>query len=205
MSDPLREKWHDLLQSLHVDRVLADRAFDEIRAHYESAGRHYHTLDHVRHVLDTATSLAAHTRHANAVYLAAWLHDVIYDSRASDNEERSADYAVRLCERLGIPDGERVAALILATKTHTAGDDPDAQVLVDADLAILGADEAAYLRYAENIRKEYAWVPDDAYRAGRRRVLESFLGRPKLFHFLSDRDDAARRNIAAEIARLTPA
>jgi predicted metal-dependent HD superfamily phosphohydrolase len=205
MSDLLREKWHELLQALHVDRALADRALDEIRAHYGSAGRHYHTLDHAWHVLATTEGLAAHTRHASAVYLAAWLHDVIYDSRASDNEERSADYAVRLCERLGIPEGERVAALILATKTHMAGDDPDAQVLLDADLAILGANEAVYMRYADNIRKEYAWVPDDAYRAGRRRVLESFLSRPKLFHFLGDREDAARRNIVAEIARLMPA
>jgi predicted metal-dependent HD superfamily phosphohydrolase len=186
-----------------VDRALADRTFDDIRAQYASAGRHYHTLDHVRYVLATAESLAAHAHHPNAVYIAAWLHDVIYDSRAPDNEQRSADYAVDLCERLAIPDGERVAALILATKTHTAGDDPDAQVMLDADLAILGADEAAYTRYAENIRREYAWVAADAYRDGRRRVLERVLNRPRIFHFLNELEDQARWNVAAEIARLT--
>ena len=69
----------------------------------------------------------------NAVKLAAWLHDVIYDSKASDNEERSAEYAERLSEKLSIPEGRMVASLILKTKTHEAGDGLDAQVLIDAD------------------------------------------------------------------------
>ena len=86
--------------------------------------------------------------------------------------------AERLCKELSIPEGHRVAALIMKTKTHDAGDDADAQVLLDADLAILGASEPAYLDYAKKIRQEYAWVPEPEYRQGRRRVLESFLSRP---------------------------
>ena len=74
---------------------------------------------------------------------------MIYDSKASDNEERSAEYAVRLCEKSSIPEGQLVASLILKTKTHDAGDDADAQVLIDADLAILGASESDYRDYAE--------------------------------------------------------
>jgi hypothetical protein len=65
----------------------------------------------------------------NAVKLAAWLHDVIYESKASDNEERSAEYAERLCEELAIPEGQQVAALVRMTKTHDAGDDVDGQML----------------------------------------------------------------------------
>ncbi len=204
MNDPLQHQWQRLLQAWQVDAAASEKAFGEIRDRYGSAGRHYHTLDHVRHVLETAERLAAHTRNANAVFLAAWLHDVIYDSRATDNEERSAEYAVGLCQRLAIPEADRVAALILATRTHEAGDDPDAQVLLDADLAILGADVPIYDRYAENIRKEYSWVPDAAYCAGRRRVLERFLRRARIYYFLTKLEDAARRNLAAEIARLVP-
>ena len=114
----------------------------------------------------------------------------------------SADYAERLCERLSIPEGRLVAALILKTKTHSAGDDADAQVLLDADLAILGAGEPAYRIYAEQIRQEYAWVPESEYRTGRQRVLQTFLDRPRIYHVLSRREAAARRNLAAEIARL---
>ena len=138
----------------------------------------------------------------NEITLAAWLHDVIYDSRATDNEERSADYAQSLCAKLSYPQGPVVAALILQTKSHHAGDDADAQVLLDADLAILGADEPVYRTYAANIRLEYSWVPETEYRLGRRRILERFLNRPSIYHFLVQLENAARRNMAAEVAQL---
>ncbi len=202
MNHVLRGKWHDLLRAWAVDPMLADRTFEEIVEYYAGPGRFYHTLDHVRDVLDTVESLGSHARNLNAVKLSAWLHDVIYDSRASDNEERSADYAGRLCEQLSIPEGRIIASLILKTKSHDAGDDADAQVLLDADLAILGASEPVYQSYAQQIRQEYAWVPEADYRQGRRRVLENFLNKPRIFHLLCQLEVPARRNIAAEISRL---
>jgi predicted metal-dependent HD superfamily phosphohydrolase len=185
-----------------VDPVLITESFEDISNRYAEPGRFYHTLDHVQHVLDTVETIGSHTRNLNAVRLAAWLHDVIYDSKASDNEERSAEHAERLCEKLSIPEGQRVAHLILTTKTHDAGADPDAQVLVDADLAVLGASEPAYRAYAENIRQEYSWVPEPKYRNGRRQVLAKFLTRTRIFHFLRHLEEPARRNISGEIARL---
>lgn len=205
MNERLGRKWHDLLRAWSVAPTLADRALEDVCQHYAEPGRFYHTLDHVQNVLEAVESLGSHTRNLNAVKLAAWLHGVIYESRASDNVERSAAYAERLCEQLSIPEGRLVASLIRKTKTHDAGDDPDAQVLLGADLAILGATEPAYRDYAERIRQEYAWVPEAEYRQGRRRILENFLSRPKIFHFLRQLEDPARRNIAAEIVRLAVA
>jgi predicted metal-dependent HD superfamily phosphohydrolase len=202
MNDGPRRKWHQLLKVWAVDANLADQSFKDIREQYAEPGRFYHTLDHVQHVLQIVESLSGHARNVNAVQLAGWLHDVIYDSRASDNEERSADYAERLCEKLSIPVGWLVAGLIRKTKTHDAGAEADAQVLLDADLAILGAGEADYRIYAANIRREYAWVLEADYRQGRRRVLQSFLSRPRIFHFLNRLEEPARRNLAAEIAQL---
>jgi predicted metal-dependent HD superfamily phosphohydrolase len=202
--DQDRQRWHELLQSWGVDPIQAEQKFGEVRKAYAGPGRFYHTLDHVLAVLGTVESLASVAENLNAVKLAAWLHDVIYDSKASDNEQRSAEYAEQLCKELAIPEGQRVAALIRKTKTHDAGDDVDAQVLLDADLAILGASESEYLAYAENIRREFAWVPESEYRKGRRHVLERFLARPRIYHFLSHLEAPARRNLAAEIATLTP-
>src|SRR4051812_37444173 len=138
----LRETWVNFLRSWRIDPPLASRAFEEIVQSYTGPGRYYHTLDHIREVLGTVERLASFAGNPNAVRLAAWLHDVIYDSRASDNEERSAEYAERLCAELSIPDGRQVTELIRKTKTHDAGEDADARVLLDADLAILGADDA---------------------------------------------------------------
>jgi predicted metal-dependent HD superfamily phosphohydrolase len=201
MKDVLRRQWHDLLRAWAVAPALADRTFEELREHYAGPGRFYHTLDHVQSVLETVASLGSYARNLNAVKLAAWLHDVIYDSKAPDNEERSADYAERLCEKLSIPEGHLVAALIRKTKTHDAAGDADAQVLIDADLAILGESESAYRAYGEKIRQEYAWVPESDYRKGRQRVLQNFLSRPRIFHLLIHLEEPARQNLAVEIAQ----
>ncbi len=159
----------------------------------------HHTLDHIGAVLETVDGLGSFARNLDAVKLAVWLRDVIYVSRASNNEERSAEFAERLCDRFSIPDGRVVSSLILKTKSHEADGDPDAQVLLDADLAILGASELAYRNYADQIRQEYAWVPEPDYCKGRQHVLERFLARPRIFHLLTDLEETARRNIADEI------
>ncbi|MEI8376181.1 MAG: hypothetical protein WCJ35_25455 [Planctomycetota bacterium] len=196
------QKWHDLLSVWTVDPTLADVMFEDVSKRYAGSGRFYHTLDHIGAVLETVESLGSFAQNPNAVTLAAWLHDVIYDSRTSDNEERSAEYAERWCRKLSIPQGHLVALLILKTKTHDAGDDVDAQVLIDADLAILGASKPAYRAYSENIRQEYAWVPEGNYRMGRQQVLEGFLSKPGIYRLLGHIEEPARRNMAAEIARL---
>ena len=64
---------------------------------------------------------------------------------------------------------------------------------------------AEYRAYAEAIRREYAFVPDQLYRPGRRRALEGFLARERIY--LTDRlgalwERAARTNLAGEIAEL---
>jgi predicted metal-dependent HD superfamily phosphohydrolase len=197
-----RDSWKELMRSWAVDPVMADQTFNEVCRCYAAPSRFYHTFDHVMDVLATVECLGPYAKHLDAVKLAAWLHDVVYDSRAADNEERSAKYAERLCEELSIPVGGLTSSLILKTKSHDPGGENDARVLIDADLAILGADEVVYRAYAENIRREYAWVPEPEYRKGRRRVLESFLARPTIFHLLRHLEEPAHRNLVAEIGRL---
>ena len=121
MNDLLRRKWHDLLGAWAVTPSVADEMFEDIRQHYAGPGSFYHTLDHIGAMLETVESLASHAPNLNAVKLAAWLHDVIYDSRASDNEERSADYAERLCEQMDVVEG---SALLLRTNQPNGFDCP---------------------------------------------------------------------------------
>lgn len=94
-----------------------------------------------------------------SVQLAAWFHDIVYDTHIRDNEEKSADYAVDMLNTLAIPANTftKVKNLIMATKNHQAHD-IDSQVLLDADLAILAAESVEYQKYAQAIRQEYAWV-----------------------------------------------
>jgi predicted metal-dependent HD superfamily phosphohydrolase len=193
------------LAGLGCDAEAARAAFADLSGRYGEPHRHYHTLEHVAEVLRAVRELAPADPDP-ALLLAAWFHDVIYDPRAGDNEERSAGHARAVLEALGVPEAVRAEAarLILLTRTHSAGpDDLLGQVLLDADLGVLGAFAERYDRYAAAIRREYAWVPEDGYRAGRRRVLESFLARPRIYAtdaMFARGEAAARANLRREIA-----
>jgi predicted metal-dependent HD superfamily phosphohydrolase len=164
--------------------------------------RQYHTVDHLAAVLAVVDRYAHLAADADAVRLAAWFHDAVYDPRATDNEERSADLADRA---LGDPE---VARLVRLTAGHeVAPGDANGALLADADLAILAADRDAYDRYAAAVRREYAHVPEDAFRAGRARILRGLVALPALYRIVPPRADweaAARANLARELAALTP-
>jgi predicted metal-dependent HD superfamily phosphohydrolase len=200
--EELRRQWRDLLHHWTVDPMRANEKFEEVCRYYGQTGRFYHTLDHISEVLHSVNALTSQAHFPEMVKLSAWLHDVIYDSKASDNEECSARYAAELCAELGIPEGRKIAVMILKTKTHDADGDTDAQILIDADLAILGAAETEYRAYVEKIRQEYAWVPQARFNEGRRRILEGLLARPRIYQWFNHLEEPARRNMAVEIARL---
>lgn len=202
----LRQAWH---------RVAGphDELAERFLGHYREPGRHYHSAAHVVHVLrhlDAITgSLApadAATIDLDGVRWAALYHDVIYDARASDNEARSADMAVRHGREVGFAD-ERLAAvhrLVMATASHRPSR-LDEAVLCDADLAVLGADPNDYLAYARGVRAEYAHLDEATWLAGRAAVLQRLLDSDPLFHtefMRTARGARARANLSAELASL---
>jgi predicted metal-dependent HD superfamily phosphohydrolase len=204
----LQSSWTCCLTALGCPPALAQQAFADLLQRYGEPHRHYHTLEHVGSMIALLERLHGDLPSAPALVLAVWLHDAVYDPRAQDNEVRSAALARSLLPLLNVPADvvKETARLILLTKTHQAGpEDTAGRLLLDADLSILGADEAEYDRYAEAIRREYAWVPDDAYRQGRARVLRQFLERPSIFAappLRAQAEEQARRNLERELAAL---
>ncbi len=174
---------------------------------YSRPDRAYHNLDHVAAMLDIVSRFEGILHEPLEVRLAVWFHDYVYDTRRKDNEEQSAGYTTVIFDReqwaLLRP---RLRELILATKMHHARwGDTDCQLLVDADLAVLGSDAVDYDRYAQAIREEYAWVPEDEYRAGRKKVLEGFLERDRLYYtesLFEAHEAVARANLRREIESL---
>jgi predicted metal-dependent HD superfamily phosphohydrolase len=203
----LRTKWLQQLASVGCPTDRSEAAFADLCEHYQAPGRYYHTLEHVQVVLDTIRALSGGEAKP-ALLLAAWFHDVIYDTHANDNEERSAEHTRRVLQTLGVDESivQETERLILLTKSHApASGDRSGQILVDADLSVLAATELEYDAYARAIRQEYAWVPEAAYRAGRRGVLETFLQRPRIYateEMFTRLEDAARRNLRREIEGL---
>jgi len=131
-----------LIDVLGANPAPAGEVFTDLTRRYGEPTRHYHTLAHIESVLRAVDWLTRELTWnlSGVLYLAAWLHDVIYDPRASDNEERSAEYARWVIKQMGLSREirEETARLILLTKAHeTSADDRDGQILLDADLAIL--------------------------------------------------------------------
>ena len=170
--------------------------------------RHYHTLQHLRECLAHFEAASMLARRPAEVELAIWFHDAVYDPTRDDNEARSADWARDSVRAAGCaPEvADRLHGLVMATKTHVvAGEDPDTRLLLDIDLAILGSATARFDEYEQQVRREYAHVPDDDWRAGRAKVLQSFLARPRIYATDAYRDALearARENLARSIAAL---
>lgn len=139
--------------------------------------------------------------------LAIWFHDAIYDSKSKDNEEMSSQLAMESIRKIGLTDrlGHSVISLIMTTK-HTAQPTSEtAQLLVDLDLMVLGKSEQEFDLYEEGIRKEYDWVPEPDFCAGRASILQSFLDRPSIYStelFRSKYESAARANLKRSLNRL---
>lgn len=189
--------------------VLPEGVVRDLAARYAEPHRAYHTAAHVAEVLRWYDAIADDLgwHDGVAVYLAVVFHDAVYDPTRRDNEERSALLARDL---VAAPD--RTLALIRLTAQHGALDaaalDADAQLFLDSDTAILGAEPAAFDAYDAAIRREYAHVPDDAYRAGRGAFLRALHDRPRIFlsdYFHARLDLAARDNLHRALARLASA
>ena len=185
-------------------------AFEQLSSAYSASDRHYHTLQHVRMLLDTVEHHAANLLDPVAVQLAVWFHDAVYSYRRSDNEARSAALAQKFLAASTLPVArqQRVAYLIERTKDHTqpfSTPDSDLAFFLDADLQILGTSEADYWQYARQVRQEYRLIPDVLYRPGRRKVLEKLLAAPTLYRtpaFQQRLEAPARRNLRLELADL---
>ncbi|MBS3029601.1 MAG: hypothetical protein HCA25_21750 [Dolichospermum sp. DET50] len=198
--------WQSTFYLFNIDKVAANRAFTDLVAAYSSPNRYYHNLKHIYHVISTIDILQVYTQDLAAVKLAAWFHDVIYNTQSQDSEEKSADYAAKILENLAIPDNNIniVHQLILNTKYHQ-GNDLNSHVLLDADLAILAAKPIEYQEYSQAIRQEYAWVSELAYITGRRQVLERFLQRERIYFtplMFDSAEQSARDNLEREIIDL---
>jgi predicted metal-dependent HD superfamily phosphohydrolase len=142
-----------------------------------------------------------------------FFHDIIYEPTRSDNEERSVDiwkeFATSSCS-VDMTQAALIERYILATKSHSIVDgqsmpyDTDLHFFLDIDLSVLAWPPSQYDVYAQQIRQEYQHIPDDAYKAGRTKVLMSLKGERVYSSpsFQEQWEERARINLSREIASL---
>lgn len=205
----LKSQWQFLFQNSVSDRREQRKVLLDLIHAYSSNTRFYHSLSHIKQILTVIAGLQTLAKNYPAIQLAAWFHDVIYNPMATDNEEKSAEYAALVLTKLNVASStiDAVTRMILNTKNHQAApEDIDSQILLDADLAILGDDEASYQFYARGIRREYAYLNGEKYRLKRLNFLQNLLQRSRIYYtepMFHQYEAKARHNILWEIAALS--
>jgi predicted metal-dependent HD superfamily phosphohydrolase len=204
----LLRAWNGLAGRVGLDDP-GDGDGRELLLRWQEPHRRYHDEQHLAAVLAHVDILADEADDIDAVRLAGWFHDAIYEPGATDNEAASAALAAAVLSEGGVPAGrtDEVCRLIRLTATHEAdAHDRNGGTLCDADLAVLGGTATEYADYAAAIREEYSDVDDDAFRAGRIAVLQRLLDKQPLYctnRYRSEREQEARRNMRTELALLT--
>ena len=203
---------HLLTMTSDTSPKQINRLWQGIVTHYGEPQRAYHTLNHIEQLLVQFDSVKHHLAEPHIIALALYYHDVVYDPIRSDNELKSAEFAINaLSPYLSLKQCQQIHALIMMTANHqidalVASDKyNDAAYLLDMDLSILGAPWPTYRQYAKAIRQEYAHVADDSYRDGRTAVLQGLLAHPKLYltdHYYEQLETQARDNIKRELTSL---
>lgn len=121
--------------------------------------------------------------------IAAFFHDAVYDTRANDNEERSADLMTSMCTLLSDADNKLIRYLIMCTKDHTRIPIIDVPIdMVQTYLGLFGLTEMLINADLHNlifgplqtliddntrIFREYGWVDFSLYKAKRIEILEN--------------------------------
>nr|CBA27394.1 hypothetical protein Csp_A02060 [Curvibacter putative symbiont of Hydra magnipapillata] len=192
--------WHDA-----GARTDGTALCDALLAAYSEPHRHYHSTQHLAECLQGFEAVSHLAQRPAEVALALWFHDAVYDVQRHDNEAQSADWARQALTTAGVQAdvAERVYELVMATRHTSVPAAGDAQLLVDIDLSILGAEAQRFAQYEQQIRAEYAFVPEDLFRTKRKEVLQSFAERPRIYntdHFHAALEVRARANLARAVA-----
>ena len=191
-----------------------------VETNYNDPLRYYHTLDHILSCITRLEKLCERepararppvgrwsvtlTRHGAAeIEAAIWFHDIIYDARRNDNEEKSADLAKLILITFDMPGNfiKKVCNMIMLSGKHLEDNTEltvDEKFFLDIDLSILGETTNIYDLYTKQIRKEYSFVEDNIFCYERKKILDGFLEKKNIYYteyFRENFQDKAIENL----------
>lgn len=215
----LESRWLQLCKDLGVSKTSAEDWWTTISTHMEEPQRRYHTLAHLKELFMYVDKYSSQLEDQQAVELAVFFHDIIYDPKATGgkNEDDSAvvwENFAQHCLPVGSPLGQRKGELlskvyvwIVQTKHHRCADsDPmDCRLFMDFDMAVLGRPWPEYEVYSRQIRQEFIHVPEAVFCIARAAFLQTSAAAPSIFTtpaFKEERESQARENALREVQAL---
>jgi len=168
---------------------------------YNEPQRHYHTLAHIDHCLTMFDQCKSLATNPDALEIAIWFHDVIFDPGKSNNEALSAELYEELSAGVHADEFRAlVGRLIMATLHNGLSlDDSDAGYMVDIDLSSFGLPWEDFLRDSRHLREENMHLSDADYSRKQGEFRSCLLARPHFYQtdfFRGRYEQQARDNLA---------
>jgi pantetheine-phosphate adenylyltransferase len=166
-----------------------DMTKEELIRRWSEPHRHFHTLDHLNDVLRKIYTLYKNQktklRELHSLIIAAVFHDIIYDPKRTDNEEKSAalleerrpkEKSLKLSSLNSDLIIQTAKKIILDTKTHSAKSGIE-KIFNDIDCSVMDGDLSELLDWEKKIYKEYSYVGFEKYKKSRIEFLENVIAK----------------------------
>lgn len=176
----------------------ASELFNFLESCYNEEGRFYHTFKHIESCIRSLNLIKNNVIDFEAISMALFFHDIVYNTKSLTNEFDSAELMKRKLLDFDFSDHflEKVYNLILLTQHPSVTEDSDALHMIDIDLLVLSSDRDVFLKYHDDIKKEYSWVPENLFESNRKEFLSTLLNnyiyRSDSYRHLNER---AKKNI----------
>ena len=194
-----KDKFLDLWQRIDA-KGDGSPVFQKLKELYSEPRRKYHNANHIHFCLDQFEYVRHLPNDPEAVEMAIWFHDAVYDPKSSNNEICSAKFALNILRLGELHDAfnMKVSVLIMYTRHLRPPRDIDAQVLVDIDLSSLGKPWQCFIIDSPRVREEDSHIPDKYFRIGLGMFFPKLLMRPTVYltqYFHRKYEAQARENL----------
>lgn len=181
----LQKRWIQGCLDLSIKADLL--VFEKLICQYTEPHRYYHTLQHLKecfYYFDLIKNQIDQIDQPAIIEMAIWFHDAIYDVKGNQNELLSTALAKKTLTQLGLKSEfiTKIVQLILMTEHNSQPKDLESQIIIDVDLAILGASTERFAEYEQQIRAEYSWVPKIIFNHKRKTILKNFLKQTAIYY-----------------------
>jgi len=180
--------------------------FADLHRLYAAPYRRFHNLDHIVDCVRRVDEVAPLLEHKDAVELALWFHDAVYDVGTTTNERRSAEMFLSLSPGTSFGFRHSVCGLIMATRHARMVHGNDRSFMVDIDLSSFGLPWEEFIENSARLREESSAVADARYHAGQIFFLSRLQQRRRFFatdYFRDRYEAAARENLRRILDELT--
>jgi len=172
---------------------IGEKELNVILNHYNEPHRFYHNFDHIISMFESVIEQEIEFKEKiidTNLFLSILYHDIIYDPKRNDNEEKSVELfkqhinmgmvqiipeEFRTSNKINhYPyDKDAICNAILETKTHKPTTELSRKLTM-LDLEVLYSDYNTFVEYEDKIFKEYQFVDYNTYKEKRIEILKGF-------------------------------